>query len=77
MSRDDHLERAKVTINEMRARFFSEARRLGFGKATLWRHWLPKIDIIAKYYRDNEVLLYDPVVTGEFLQVSQNPLPRW
>ncbi len=65
------MEGPKVTINEMRAQVFSEARCLGFGEATLWRHWLPKIDIIAKYYRENEVLFYDPVVTGEFLQVSK------
>ena len=27
-----------TTINEMKAQLLSEARRLGFGEATIWRH---------------------------------------
>ena len=60
-----------ATINEMRTQILSEARRLGFGEATIWQHWLPKIDIIAKYYRGKGVCFYDPAVTESFLQTCE------
>ena len=45
-----------------------EAKRLGYSEVYIWRNWMPKAGIVAKYYREQGLCLYDPVVTGEFLQ---------
>lgn len=66
------MQEGNVTINEIKAQILSEARRLGFSEATIWRHWLPKIDIIAKYYRGKGICFYDPAVTEEFLQICKD-----
>lgn len=64
----DHLERPKVTIHEMRAQVFSEARRLGFGEATLWRHWLPGIYLRSK----KKVSIYSSSCSSPFMETHQS-----
>jgi site-specific recombinase XerD len=64
----DWMETPKVTIGELTAQMVVEARRLGYSEASIWRNWMPRAGRIAKYYRDRELCVYDPAVTGAFLQ---------
>ena len=57
-----------VTIGELTTQMVVEAKRLGFSEATIWRHWMPRAGIVAKYYRERGLCVYDPAVTDEFLQ---------
>ena len=62
------MEAKVMTIGELTVQLVAEAKRLGFSDATIWRSWMPAIGRISKYYREQEVCLYDPTVTDGFLQ---------
>lgn len=62
------METSNMTIGELTAQMVVEAKRLGFSEATIWRYWMPKIEMVAKYYREQGLCVYAPAVTGAFLQ---------
>ena len=57
-----------MTIGELTAQMVVEAKRLGYSEASIWRNWMPRAGIVAKYYREQGLCVYDPAVTDEFLQ---------
>lgn len=57
-----------VTIGELTAKMAVEAKRLGYSEASIWRNWMPRAGIVAKYYREQGLCEYDPAVTDRFLQ---------
>ena len=57
-----------VTIGELTAQMVVEAKRFGYSEVSIWRHWMPRAGIVAKYYRERGLCVYDPAVTDEFLQ---------
>ena len=57
-----------MTVGELTAQMVVEAKRLGFSEATIWRGWMPGAGMVAKYYREQGLCVYDPAVTDKFLQ---------
>ena len=57
-----------MTVRELTAQMVVEAKRLGFSEATIWRSWMPGAGMVAKYYREQDLYVYDPAVTDKFLQ---------
>ena len=62
------METKTMTVGELTAQIVVEAKRLGFSEVTIWRNWIPKTGMVAKYYREQGLCVYDPAVTDEFLQ---------
>ena len=62
------METKTTTVGELTAEMVAEAKRVGFSEATIWRRWMPGAEMVAKYYRERGLCVYDPAVTGEFLQ---------
>ncbi|MBD5153839.1 MAG: hypothetical protein HDT15_01855 [Oscillibacter sp.] len=54
------METSNMTIGELTAQMVVEAKRLGFSEATIWRYWMPKIEMVAKYYREQGLCVYAP-----------------
>lgn len=57
-----------VTIGELTMQIATEVKRLGYSEASIWRYWMPKMGIVSNYYREQGLCVYDPAVTGAFLQ---------
>lgn len=57
-----------MTVRELTAQMVVEAKRLGFSEATIWRSWMPGAGMVAKYYREQDLYVYDPAITDKFLQ---------
>lgn len=62
------METENVTIGELTAQMVAEAKHLGYSEVSIWRNWVPRAGIVAKYYREQGLCVYDPAVTDEFLQ---------
>ena len=62
------MEEKTMTIGEMAAQMVAEAKRLGFSEATIWRSWMPGVGMVAKYYHEQGLCVYDPVITDSFLK---------
>ena len=62
------MEANAMTIGELTAQMVAEARRLGFSESTIWRSWMPEAGMVAKYYREQGLCVYDPVNTNQLLQ---------
>ena len=62
------METKTMTVGELTAQMVVEAKRLGFSEATIWRGWMPGAGMVAKYYREQGLCVYDPAVTDKFLQ---------
>lgn len=62
------MDAKNVTIGELTAQIAAEAKRLGYSEASIWRYWMPKMGMIAKYYREQGLCVYDPAITEAFLQ---------
>ena len=62
------MEANAMTIGELTAQMVAEAKRLGFSETTIWRRWMPEAGMVAKYYREQGLYVYDPVITDRFLQ---------
>ena len=62
------MEAGNITVGELIAQMVVEARRLGFSEATLWRNWIPKAGIVAKFYREQGLCVYDPAITDKLLK---------
>ena len=62
------METKAMTVRELTAQMVVEAKRLGFSEATIWRGWMPGAGMVAKYYREQDLYVYDPAVTDKFLQ---------
>ena len=62
------MEEKTMTIGEMAAQMVAEAKRLGFSEATIWRSWMPGVGMVAKYYHEQGLCVYDPVITDNFLK---------
>lgn len=58
----------EVTIGELVAQMAAKAKDLGYSETTIWRNWMPRAGIIAKYYKDQGLCLYEPAVTDEFVR---------
>ena len=62
------METKAMTVRELTAQTVVEAKQLGFSEATIWRGWMPGAGMVAKYYREQDLCVYDPAVTDKFLQ---------
>lgn len=65
------MKNDKATIGELTAQMVSEAKRLGFSEATIWRGWMPMAGMVVKYYKEQGLCVYDPAITDEFLRVIE------
>ena len=64
----DEMRTDNVTVGELTVQMVVEAKRLGYSEVSIWHNWMPKIGIVAKYYREQGLCVYDPAVTDRFLQ---------
>ena len=65
------MDATNVTISELTTQMMNEARRLGFSEATIWRNWMHRAGMVARYYWEQGVCLYDPAVTEAFVQETR------
>ena len=62
------METTGMTVRELTAQMITEAKRLGFSEATIWRGWMPGAEMVSKYYREQGLCVYDLAVTDDFLK---------
>lgn len=65
-----------VTINEMISQMISDARRLGYSEASIWRNFSPRLALIAAYYSKKGVVVYDPEITNEYVDLQKERLEK-